>query len=242
MSATRRWWLAALAGALLLAGVHSWLRHDAGHYLHDDTDSFAAAFAPPPPRGSAAERAELDELLALQRARTPAEVDAARADRKTEISRFYGVLGLKDPSARLPKTEAIAQSVEDDLRPLVRAAKDRYLRLRPYAVEPRLDPCIANVAADLSYPSGHSAYGYSMAYLLADMVPERRTQLLGRADEFARQRMVCGVHFHSDIEAGRKAAELLMMRLRAAPDFRRDEAGAAAELRAALQLPALPTG
>ncbi len=98
------------------------------------------------------------------------------------------------------------------------------------------------MAADLSYPSGHAAYGYSMAYLLADMVPERRAQLLARADEFARQRMVCGVHFRSDLVAGRRAAELLMTRLRATPEFRRDEAEAAAELRAVLHLPALAPG
>lgn len=240
MSASRKWWLAALAVAVLLgAGVHTWLSYDSGHYLHDDTASFAAEFSAPPSRGSAAERTELDELLALQSARTPAEVDAARADRKTDLSRFYGVLGVQDASARLPKLAAISEGVEDDLRPLVRAAKDRYLRLRPYAIEPRLRPCIANVAADLSYPSGHAAYGYSMAYLLADMVPERRAQLLARADEFARQRMVCGVHFRSDLEAGRRAAELFMTRLRAVPEFRRDEAEAAAELRAVLRLPAL---
>jgi len=228
VSTSRRFWLGVVAGAALLAvGVHAWLHHGAGHYLHDDSASFAAEFSPPPARGSAAERAELDELLALQRDRTPAEIDAARTDRKTVISRFYGVIGL-DTSAHLPKLEAVAQSVEDDLRPLVRAAKDRYLRLRPYAVEPRLEPCIDKVAADLSYPSGHAAYGYSMTYLLADMVPERRAQLLERADEFARQRMVCGVHFPSDLVAGRRAAELLMTRLRKTAEFRRDEADAAA--------------
>ena len=96
--------------------------------------------------------------------------------------------------------------MEDDIRPYVRAAKDRFRRLRPYEIEPRLEPCIDDVRGDLSYPSGHATYGYVMAYLLRDMVPERRTQLLARADEFARQRMVCGVHFTSDLEAGRIGA------------------------------------
>ena len=58
-----------------------------------------------------------------------------------------------------------------------------------------------------------------MAYLLADMVPERRHALMARAQEFARQRMVCGVHFPSDLEAGRKGAEWLTQRFLASPDY-----------------------
>ena len=244
MSAVRGRWPAGLAIAALIAAVAGfWPRHTGGHYLAAADPAFAAQFAPPPPRGSSAERAELDQLLDMQRVRTPAEVDAARADRTTEIARFYSALGLpQESSVRLPRLEKLAQNVEDDIRIPVRDAKDHFRRLRPYAVEPRLEPCIDNVAADLSYPSGHAAFGYSMAYLLSDLLPERRAQIIARGDEFARQRMVCGVHFPSDIEAGRKAAEILIGRMRTNPAFRRDEAEAAAELRAALRMPTPATG
>jgi acid phosphatase (class A) len=76
-----------------------------------------------------------------------------------------------------------------------------------------------------------------MAYLLIDMVPEREVQLIARADEFARQRMVCGVHFRSDIEAGRLGARWLLPVFTRSAAFREDEAAAIAELRAALKLP-----
>jgi acid phosphatase (class A) len=76
-----------------------------------------------------------------------------------------------------------------------------------------------------------------MAYLLADMVPERRSELLRRGDEYARQRMVCGVHFPSDIEAGRKGAAWLSRRLLADPEYAAEARAAAHELRAALHLP-----
>lgn len=244
MTRSRRWWLAALAGTVLLAaGIGFWPRHAGGNYLPEVDPAFAAQFATPPARGSPAERAELDQLLELQRTRTPAEVDAARADRKTEISRFFPALGFpQDSAVRLPRLEKLAQDVEDDIRPYVRVAKDHFRRLRPYVVEPRLEPCIDNVAADLSYPSGHAAFGYSMAYMLADLLPERRAQIIARGDEFARQRLVCGVHFPSDLEAGRQAAALLIGRMRDNPAFRHDEAGAAAEVRAALQAPTPGTG
>jgi acid phosphatase (class A) len=94
------------------------------------------------------------------------------------------------------------------------------------------------VAGDLSYPSGHATYGYLMAYLLADMVPERRDQLIARAGVFASQRAVCGVHFPSDLEAGRKGAEWLAEQFRGSSDYRNAAAIAASDLRLALGLPA----
>jgi acid phosphatase (class A) len=148
-------------------------------------------------------------------------------------------LGLDPASAPdLPALERLAEQVEDDVRLHVRAAKERFRRLRPYEIEPRLEPCIGGVQGDLSYPSGHAAFGYSMALLLALMVPERTGQLQTRAEEFARQRMVCGVHFRSDLRAGRQAAEWLLADLAAVPSFRNEVRAATRELRAALRLPA----
>lgn len=235
--------VAALVFTLAIAGATQWwLQHDRHTYLTGVTAGFVAMFAAPPARDAPATRAELDELLALQAARTAADVAAARADRKTEIQRFYGALGFPagaDPD--LPLLRALAARVEDDTRPYVRAAKDKFRRLRPYEIEPRLEPCIDNVRGDLSYPSGHANYGYVMAYLLREMVPEREHQLIARADEFARQRMVCGVHFRSDLEAGRKGALWLIAAFNGDHEYRKDWNAAKAELRNALNLPPAPS-
>jgi acid phosphatase (class A) len=230
----------ALAVLLALSAAWTWWRqqHPAHHYVSSPPADFAATFAPPSAADSAATRAELDELLAIQAARTPAQVAAARGDRKTRIDRFYPALGIDPEHApALPRLHGIAERVEDDVRLYVRAAKDRFRRLRPYEIEPRLKPCIDNVAGDLSYPSGHAAFAWSMAYLLSDLVPERRDVLLARAAEFARQRVVCGVHFPSDLEAGKRAAGWLLEQMRRNPDFITDRDRAAQELRAVLGLP-----
>ena len=223
----------AIAGAL-----YWWLQQDRHTYLTGVTAGFVAIFAAPTGRDSPATRVELDELLELQKNRSAAEVAAARADRKTEIQRFYGALGFPaGAEPDLPQLRALASDVEDDTRPYVRAAKEKFRRLRPYEIESRLEPCITNVRGDLSYPSGHANYGYVMAYLLRDMVPERETQLIARADEFARQRMVCGVHFGTDIEAGRQGAAWLAKEFLASEAYRTAAESAGTELRAALKLP-----
>jgi acid phosphatase (class A) len=236
----RRFFAVALVAAVLVAAgaTHWWLQRERHTDLTGVTQDFVALFAVPPAPDSDATRGELEELLELQRTRTPAEIAAARADRKTEVRRFYGALGFAegtDPG--LPLLNALAERIENDFRQYVRAAKDRFRRLRPYEIEPRMEPCIDDVRSDLSYPSGHATYGYVMAYLLRDMVPEREPQLLARADEFARQRMVCGVHFRSDLEAGRAGARWLAFAIDADPGYRADANAAMAELRGALGLP-----
>jgi acid phosphatase (class A) len=211
-----------------------WQDRDVRHFISADDQAFIASFSAPPAKDSPATRAELDELLALQAARTQADVDAARADRKTEVWQFYAALGFDpDHPPDLPKVERLAGRVEDDVRLAVRSAKEHFRRLRPFEVEPRIENCIDNVRADLSYPSGHSAFGWSMAYLLARLAPDRKAALEARAAEFARQRLVCGVHFPSDIAAGQQAARRLLAEMDGNPGFRAQLADAAAELRAA---------
>jgi len=214
-----------------------WSQHTTFRYLSGHTEEFVAQFAAPPAPGSADARRELDELLEMQRTRSPAEVAAAQADRKKDVARFYAALGLDPAHARaLSRLQRFTDTAEADIGPYVRAVKDKYRRLRPYEIEPRLKPCIGDVAGDLSYPSGHATYGYLMGYLLSELVPERRDILMDRAAEFARQRLVCGVHFRSDIEAGQRGARFLFDEMHASPGFLRDAAAARVELRAALEL------
>ena len=233
MSGKRRLLAGFAAGFLIAALVAWWPRQPSFNYLDGQTTEFVRRFVSPPAADSAQTRRELDELLELQRKRTPAQVAAARADRKTEVSRFYAVLGLRE-SADLPRVERLIERAEEDVRLYIRAAKETFRRRRPGEIEPRLSPCIDGVREDLSYPSGHAAYGYATAQLLTGLVPERRDALLARADEFARQRMMCGVHFRSDVEAGRRGAQWLVARMPASPRFADDAAAAEKELREAL--------
>lgn len=231
--------LAIFAVTTLTVGWVLYQREGEPRYLNASRAEFVGLFASPPSPDSPQTRAELDVLLAIQRNRTAKDVDAARADRKTEISQFAGALGLTPAQVRsLPALDALAEQVEDDIRPYVRTAKHRFTRLRPYEVDSRLEPCIGNVRDDLSYPSGHATFGFVVAYLLADMVPERRRELIDRATEFARQRAVCGVHFPSDIEAGNKAAVWLAQHFLASESYRKAVVPARNELRAAMRLPA----
>jgi acid phosphatase (class A) len=241
VSARRHVLVSALLFVLIAGGGVWWSQHTTFRYLSGETEEFVERFGPPPAAGSAETRRELDELLELQRRRTPAQVAAAQADRKKDVSRFLAALGL-DPAQGppLPALHRFTDTAEADIRPYVRAVKDKFRRLRPYEIEPKLEPCIGDVAGDLSYPSGHATYAFVVGALLSELVPERRAALTLRAEEFARQRLVCGVHFPSDLEAGRRGAEFFVGKMHESAAFERDEDAARTELRAALKLPPRP--
>jgi acid phosphatase (class A) len=87
-----------------------------------------------------------------------------------------------------------------------------------------------------SYPSGHALTGYLEGLTLAEMVPEKRDEILVRADDYAHNRLVCGVHHASDVEASRRVAYVVFGYMLATPRFQSDLAAAKAETRAKLGL------
>jgi hypothetical protein len=83
----------------------------------------------------------------MQLARSPGEVTAAQEDRKKDVVRFYAALGVDAAHPPdLPRLRELTNHAEADIGPYVRAAKEKFSRLRPYEIEPRLRPCIRSSA------------------------------------------------------------------------------------------------
>jgi acid phosphatase (class A) len=214
---------------------------DAAHCVAPTNLSLYRLLPPFPPVGSAQARSELDELLRMQAQRTPAQAARARADAEVSIFRFADALGspAQFTAPHLPRTTALFDELGEDESAVVGPVKDEFARPRPFTVEPRLQPSVPRSRTG-SYPSGHAAWAYTVALVLADMVPERRQQILERADEYAHNRNVGGVHYPSDVDAGHLAATAIAAMLFACTPFQRDETAAAAELRGVLGLPVRP--
>ena len=98
-------------------------------------------------------------------------------------------------------------------------------------------PCTAPAADSSyapSYPSGHALVGAILAILLAELVPERGAELCAFGREYGDARVRGGVHFPSDVEAGRILAGLLVEGMRRDKRFCADLRTARQELRQAL--------
>jgi acid phosphatase (class A) len=132
--------------------------------------------------------------------------------------------------------------VDPGLAPLERSFASTRLRSAPAPVQaaslpPADSPCTAPDGARLyspSYPSGHATVGAMMAILLARMVPEKREKLFALGWGYGEARVVSGVHFPSDVEAGRILGTVLVQLMQEDGRFRADLRSARAELRAAL--------
>jgi acid phosphatase (class A) len=196
---------------------------------------------PPPGRDSAIATTELRELHSIEASRTPAQVAQAQADdHEEDIFIFKTALGPNFTAEALPITAALSEHVRKDESAASSPLKTIYRRPRPYQVDSTLHPVCPVSPAPTSYPSGHSLSGYLLAFTLVQLVPEKRQEIFERADEYVRNRLVCGVHYASDTEASRKVAYAIFGSLATSPRFQRDLAVAREETRLKLGLPLAP--
>lgn len=187
--------------------------------------------APPAPDSLAAE-VDLQALLQVQAWRTPEQVAWAKRVERDNVFYHADVLGSWFAAERLPATAAFFRRLADDMRLLDGAAKKPFLRPRPSAVDPRVRPCV-DLPSSTSYPSGSSLQAFVWAELLAEALPAQRAALLDRASRAAWGRVIGGVHFPSDVIAGRRLAEAYLAAARQHPAFADAFAAVRAELSAA---------
>ncbi len=114
-------------------------------------------------------------------------------------------------------------------------AKNHYSRTRPFVVnkEPTCTPDEEKLLIkNGSYPSGHAAVGWAWALILSEIAPEQTNVILARGRAFGENRVICNVHWQSDVIEGRFMGAGTVARLHADPTFRADLEAAKAELAA----------
>ncbi len=209
---------------------------DAGFVTPEQSHPLEILATPPAPHSEKSD-AELAELHRIEDARTAEQVAHAKADDENQtIFLFKTVFGDKFTKENLPAVDALGARLKADKSANTGAAKEAFHRIRPYNVDKTLHPVCKTKAKDNSYPSGHTTVGYLMGLALIDLAPERRDDILARADDYAHNRLVCGVHFPTDLAAARLVAYAVHAITELDPDYRKAMAAARAELRNALGL------
>jgi acid phosphatase (class A) len=191
---------------------------------------------PPPPKDDAPAavegRAELHRIAAA--ARTPERLAQAKHDDEVEdVRSIADVLGPAFDLGRFPATAKLFADLRNEDSVAAKQAKAFFKRERPWLNERELDVCDDHTDVKNSYPSGHATMGYAAAAVLAQLMPGNAQVILARATDYSESRLICGVHYRSDVEAGQVLGNVLVAKLMTKPAFVAEVEAARAELTAA---------
>lgn len=220
---------------LLLLPQQGWA--DETLYITREHVNLTALLAPPPAVGSQQQQREMALLLKFQKERTADQVAFARADMDRSVFRFKDVLGENFTAEKLPQLAAFFTKVRKNADQILDPVKKHWNRPRPYTSNLDIHPCVEK-PDNASYPSGHSTFGTLTSILLANMVPEKQTQLHERAELYRLNREIGGAHYPSDVLAGRISGTVIAGFLLQDPAFQAEFMKAKTEVREVLGLPA----
>lgn len=208
-----------------------------GYLDRKELPSSLALLPKPPAEGSAEQLADQTAYRDTRALRGSPRWQQAAADVNLKwpqaADTFSCALGMPISQDQTPHLNMLLRRSLLDAGLATYAAKDHYKRQRPFVVNQDSTCAPAEEEAlrkDGSYPSGHAALGWAWALLLTELAPERSDALIARGLAFGQSRMVCGVHWQSDVGAGQTMGAAAVARLHANALFQAQMALAKAEI------------
>lgn len=217
-------------------------------YLPLDAPLDTRTFVVPAPAADSARQALDDavaqEMLGLHGTpRWELAIDDAHLAFPAAAETFSCALGMPITEQDTPALYMLLRRTLADLGLATYPSKNAYQRERPFMVNGR-PTCTPEeegmLRQDGSYPSGHTAIGWGWALILAELAPDRAEALLARGRAFGDSRMVCNVHWYSDVVAGREVAAAAVAKLHTDEAFLAAMAAAGKEITRQRQAEAAP--
>jgi acid phosphatase (class A) len=229
--------LAALLLAAVSLGAAPADRPPGGYLAPEVSPDTLRILPPPPAADSPRDKADRSVFLQTRPLKDGPRWTLAQndIDQGALLKDMACALGVELTPANAPRLTALLRRINPDVRRAVDRPKNAYGRKRPYLVEhgPICAPETPDLASSPDYPSGHSTWGWTVGLILAELAPDRATDILVRARAYGESRVVCGVHSATAVEAGRTNASALVAALHGDPAFRADLEAARAEVAAA---------
>ena len=140
-------------------------------------------------------------------------------------------IGVEITAKNAPTLASLIPRVGRDSSRLTNLPKDAFKRQRPFLVDD--GPVCIPKPDSYDYPSGHVTWSWTIGLIMAELAPDRATDILIRARAFGESRLVCGVHNLSAVEAGRTNGSIVVAALHGEAAFRKDLETARQEVAAA---------
>jgi acid phosphatase (class A) len=222
--------IACAISLLVLCSAVTAARADDGPYLKAGDLDVRVLLPPPPAEGSPELALELARIHEIEAKRTPEQAAQAKAD-DAEESMFYlrTVFGPKFNRQELPMTAILSDRLRQNEVAVNAPIKAAFARNRPNMEDPTLHPVCPG--DNKAYISGHAMNGYVEGLALAAALPEFHDAIHKRMNEYAFNRLVCGVHYPADIEGSKRLAYAMTAIIVHSAAYQRDFAAARTELR-----------
>ena len=136
--------------------------------------------------------------------------DAEWDDHAKLFLQWKDAFGLEINETNTPEIWKLMEASMATTDPMRKETKAFYHRQRPFE---RFDDTMPSHEEDElrgegSYPSGHSLRGWGISLLLAQIAPERATEIFSRGWDYCQSRVILGAHWQSDVDASRTAASV----------------------------------
>lgn len=199
-------------------------------YLEQASLPDSLAILPPPPAGNSAGSA-LDNEISRRSIKLRDTLRGVLAAEDANLmfpqaaDHFSCALGVQISEKDTPHLYMLMRRTLADTGFSTYYAKSHYQRQRPFVVndEPICTPNEKEfLKTNGSYPSGHTAIGWAWALILSEVAPDRANAILYRGRAYGESRIVCNVHWYSDVVAGRMMGAATVARLHADPGFQND--------------------
>jgi acid phosphatase (class A) len=211
-----------------------------GGYLPTSALPNSVTLLPPPPEAGSVAFA-LDEEIAKKsfELRGTARWTLAKQDADLTFPQAAGIFScaLNAPitEQETPHLYLLLRRTLSDAAHATHAAKEHYKRVRPFVInkQPICTPDEEKEMAESgSYPSGHAAIGWAWALILTEISPGQTDAILARGRAYGESRVICNVHWQSDVIESVFVGAGTVARLHADEAFLADLEAAKAELTA----------
>jgi len=146
---------------------------------------------------------------------------------------FACAMGKMVSKEKTPRLYHLLKRSGVDAGYATRKAKHTYNRMRPFTLN-NAPICTPQWQEELrhngSYPSGHTSLGWAWALIFAELVPEKADAILARGVAYGESRIICNVHWYSDVLAGRMMGASAVALMHNNPEFIADMKAAKEEL------------
>ncbi len=175
--------------------------------------------------GSKEWQKEIVHINKIQKNISKPEIKKIQQEQILSPDLVANVIGKNFTRENYPLSYKLLDRSDKDCKNIVDNAKIYWHKKRPYETAPKAVKNLissSNANTSFSYPSGHTACSIVYSKILTQLFPQKANLLNAKANNIAFHRIEAGMHYPSDIEAGKEMGLLIFGSLQQSNQYRFD--------------------